>query len=45
MRKEAMRQSMPVRLFRCHESGCIPEEAFAIALAAAFVLVEEACIH
>lgn len=34
-----------MRLFRCHESSCIPEEAFTIALAAAFVLVEEACIH
>ena len=32
-------------MFRCQESWCIPEEAFAIALAAAAVLVEEACVH
>ena len=32
-------------MHRCHKSCCIPEEAFAIALAAAFVLVEAACIH
>ena len=34
-----------VALERCHKSCFVPEEAFAIALAAAFVLVEAACIH